>query len=227
MYAKVNLVTNEIVELVNRVPDEIYGLEQETLNDLSVIAYSIPEFDKIGFWPVKKSYGATEVRMELDIDNKVALQYVKQLERPRVPIYQEAIRVAVPEIGNGTVEESDAPEAETSITCIGNVFTKMMKFHNAGDTMHGHKHAYDHPTLLAKGKLEVDYQGNKTVFTAPTVIYIKANTLHQLTALEDDTLAFCIHPLRDKDNPGDILSNDNIPMGINPLNLAAPLLNQD
>lgn len=221
-YAKINTATNELLEVVEEVPAEIFGLAQETLDDLNEIAGSLPEYTDIGYWPVTISYEAETERTEVLPESKSVIQYVT--EAKEVPL---AIHVIVPQAGTGTPEELDAPAPETAITCIGNVFTKMMHFVNAGDVMAGHRHAYDHPTLLAKGSLEVDYQGIKSVFVAPTVIYIKANTLHQLMALEDDTVAFCIHPLRDADNPGELLDASNIPQGVNPLNHAAPLLNSE
>lgn len=99
-----------------------------------------------------------------------------------------------------------------------------MIFQKCGDVEHGHSHTFDHLTLLAHGKLAVTVDGKTTNFSAPQMIYIKAGKLHKLTALEDNTVAFCIHALRDGDNVGDILDPSMIPDGVNPQTLSKPLV---
>jgi hypothetical protein len=44
------------------------------------------------------------------------------------------------------------------------------------------------------------------------MIYIKKNLEHELEALEDDSVTYCIHAQRDE--TGDILSMDQIPKGV-------------
>lgn len=88
------------------------------------------------------------------------------------------------------------------ILAVSNVYCRLMHFKKKGDVEHGHFHDYDHGTLLAKGKLLVEKWGDNgevissRIFTAPTFIFIDKNNEHQLTALEDDTVATCIHALR-------------------------------
>lgn len=113
-------------------------------------------------------------------------------------------------------------EPKIALGCVANLFSRMMHFISAGDTEDGHVHNFDHLTLLAKGKLEVTVDGKASVFTAPQMIYIKADKNHKLVALEDDTLAYCIHALRTKDG-SDILDPSMIPDGINPLSIAQPV----
>jgi quercetin dioxygenase-like cupin family protein len=108
------------------------------------------------------------------------------------------------------------------IGCVANLFSKMMHFKQVGDIAIGHEHNFDHLTLLAKGKLQVTVNGTTTEFTAPHMIYIKAGKVHELVALEDDTLAYCIHALRDKDN-NEILDPSMIPAGVSPLSMAGPI----
>jgi mannose-6-phosphate isomerase-like protein (cupin superfamily) len=55
-----------------------------------------------------------------------------------------------------------------------------------------HKHAYDHLSILASGVAMVEVGGEKTTYTAPACIEIKAGKHHQITAMEDVTW-FCIH----------------------------------
>jgi len=61
-----------------------------------------------------------------------------------------------------------------------------------------HAHAYDHFSILAKGKAEVDTGESKAIYTAPVCIEIKAGIHHQITALEDVTW-FCIHATNETD----------------------------
>lgn len=103
---------------------------------------------------------------------------------------------------------------EIRIMCIANIFYREMHFKKAGDCEQGHKHKFAHITDLRKGSLEVEVNGEKTVFHAPDYIYIDPDFAHKLTALEDDTWASCIHAVRGSDNVGDILAPDAVPNGI-------------
>jgi quercetin dioxygenase-like cupin family protein len=108
------------------------------------------------------------------------------------------------------------------IGCVANLYSRMMRFEKAGDVEIGHTHQFDHLTLLAKGKLKVTVEGIMSEFTAPHMIYIHKDKVHELEALTDETVAYCIHALRDKDN-NEILDPTMIPEGINPLLLAGPI----
>lgn len=118
----------------------------------------------------------------------------------------------------------DAPV--TNMACVSNLWIRQMHFVKAGDRNEGHTHNFDHITLLSKGSVEVDVEGQKTVFKAPHMIYIIKGKSHYLTALEDDTIASCVHALRTGDREEDILDPAMIPAGVeNPLaaGLAQPL----
>lgn len=112
---------------------------------------------------------------------------------------------------------------EIKLGCVANLWSRMMHFRKAGDTEVGHTHQFDHLTLLAKGRLRVTVEGKVSEFTAPHMIYIHKDKVHELVALTDDTVAYCIHALRDKEN-NDILDPSMIPAGVNPLSMAGPLL---
>jgi quercetin dioxygenase-like cupin family protein len=112
---------------------------------------------------------------------------------------------------------------EIKIGCVANLFSRMMHFKKAGDIELGHKHQFDHLTLLAKGKLKVTVEGVATEFTAPHMIYIQKDKLHELKALTDETVAYCIHALRDKET-NEILDPSMIPVGISALSCAAPIV---
>jgi quercetin dioxygenase-like cupin family protein len=103
---------------------------------------------------------------------------------------------------------------ETKMTCVSNLWVRMMHFVKAGDRNEGHLHNFDHITLLSKGSVEVDVEGNKTVFKAPHIIYIAKGKRHFLTALEDDTVASCLHALRSGEREQDILEPSMIPAGV-------------
>jgi hypothetical protein len=91
---------------------------------------------------------------------------------------------------------------EVKILAVSNVYCRLMNFVKKGDKEHGHYHDYDHGTLLASGKLlveKLDDNGEiiySKVFTAPSFIFIAKDSQHILTALEDNTVATCIHALR-------------------------------
>lgn len=85
-----------------------------------------------------------------------------------------------------------------SISCVSNVFIKQMHFLFAGDREEGHAHLFDHVTLLATGRLRLTALGKTTEFTAPHHIFIKAGVVHELEALENNTVVHCIHGIREK-----------------------------
>lgn len=113
---------------------------------------------------------------------------------------------------------------EVMLGCVANLWSKMMHFQKAGDMEQGHSHLFDHLTLLANGSMAVEVNGTTTEFKAPHMIYIRAGQVHQLTALEDNTLAYCIHALRDGDRVEDIVDPSMIPANTNPYTYAKPLL---
>jgi quercetin dioxygenase-like cupin family protein len=110
---------------------------------------------------------------------------------------------------------------EISLGIVHNVWTRQMHFKKKGDHETQHTHQFDHVTLLARGSLEVVTNGESTVFTAPHMIFISKDSEHSLTALEDDTVAYCIHSMTPHDGTNeyikyvdDLVSDDMIPKGI-------------
>lgn len=104
-----------------------------------------------------------------------------------------------------------------NIGCVANLFSRQMHFEKAGDKEFGHTHPFDHLTLLAAGSVKVTVEGKETIFKAPHMIYIRADKVHQLEALEDNTVAYCIHALRDGNGVDDILDPAMVPDGVDPL----------
>ena len=101
-----------------------------------------------------------------------------------------------------------------SIGLVANMFVRQMHFKKNGSCEQGHAHTFDHLTLLASGKLSVEANGETTEYIAPTMIYINAEVKHKLTALESDTVAYCIHGLRDAEKSDDIISPEMVPNGV-------------
>ena len=106
---------------------------------------------------------------------------------------------------------SDHPEI--AVSCVSSVYVRQMHFKKAGDIEQGHSHQFDHQTLLARGSVCIELEGVKNIYHAPHIIFIRKDHQHELTALEDDTLCYCIHALRDGDDVCDIIPPDAIPMG--------------
>jgi quercetin dioxygenase-like cupin family protein len=102
--------------------------------------------------------------------------------------------------------------AEIAVGVVANVASRQMFFRYAGDYEQGHTHDYDHLTLLAAGSLRVTVDGQSTVFKAPHMIYIHKDKMHELVALEDHTVAFCIHARRDID--GNVIDPRMVPNGV-------------
>lgn len=113
---------------------------------------------------------------------------------------------------------------ENRMTCVSNLWLRQMVFKNAGDANEGHEHNYDHITLLAVGSVRVHVGDKSSDFIAPQMIYIQKGKSHYLEALEDNTIAFCVHALRNKDTE-DILEQDQIPLGVDAIitGMARPL----
>lgn len=99
------------------------------------------------------------------------------------------------------------------IGVVSNVFVRQMEFASAGDVEQGHRHPYDHFTLLAKGALRVVVDGQVSEFQAPMMILIRADKEHELTAIEDGTVAYCVHGLRGDDKSDDLIDPEMVPRG--------------
>lgn len=96
---------------------------------------------------------------------------------------------------------------------IAGVWCKQMHFIQAGDRMDGHLHTHNHLTLLAAGSLRVTVNGTASEFTAPHMIFIHKDHTHELVALQDNTVAYCVHAVRDADT-GDIIDDVIYPAGV-------------
>lgn len=102
---------------------------------------------------------------------------------------------------------------QISVSCVSSVYVRQMHFQNAGDVETGHAHQFDHQTLVSKGSVQVEVDGKKTVFNAPHIVFIKKDAVHELTAMENDTVVYCVHALRDGSDVCDIIDPASIPLG--------------
>lgn len=103
-------------------------------------------------------------------------------------------------------------EVLTDVNVVDNVFVKMHRFLNAGDTHQGHSHPFDHITLLATGKVLMKHDNGEQEFTAPHLIVTPKNITHQFTALEPNTVFCCIHAIREGSGVDDVASPDITPV---------------
>lgn len=118
---------------------------------------------------------------------------------------------------------------DIALAAVKNMWVRQMYFPKAGVMEQGHSHPIDHMTLLARGGLRVIVNGFATEFYAHDggkIIYIRKDVEHTLVALEDQTLAFCVHALREDNVTEDIIDPESIPAGVDALSagLAAPLV---
>jgi len=84
---------------------------------------------------------------------------------------------------------------------FGNIWVKSHYLKSKGDSNGGgHTHKFDHVTLLIRGKVKVEVEGQRPkLFSAPTFIIIPKENKHRFTALEDNTVYYCVFALRDID----------------------------
>jgi tellurite resistance-related uncharacterized protein len=102
---------------------------------------------------------------------------------------------------------------------FGNIWWREHVFVNAGDFHQGHRHKFDHITLIVRGKVKCyveDETGtmNEKVFIAPSVCIIKKEHWHRFEALTDYAVYYCLHAMRDEQGEiTETYSNDVSPYG--------------
>jgi len=83
---------------------------------------------------------------------------------------------------------------------FGNIWVRQNMLAKAGGGDDGHKHYFDHVTLLVKGDVQVEVEGHPAKeFKSPTFIVIDKDHEHKITALTDDVLYYCVFALRGMD----------------------------
>lgn len=90
-------------------------------------------------------------------------------------------------------EECGQDLLQKELGYFGNVWIMQNHFIKAGATLGAHEHYFDHVSLLAKGRALVEVDGYPPKeFVGPTFIVIKKEKKHKISALDDDTVLFCI-----------------------------------
>jgi len=114
----------------------------------------------------------------------------------------------------------DIAVKEVQLGYFGNIWVKQHIHECANDSYGGHKHTFDHVTLLAAGRVSVEIEGYPPKeFTAPTFIVIRKEHEHKITSLQADTVYYCVFALRDLNGEvTDIFGeqNDPLPPSLNP-----------
>jgi quercetin dioxygenase-like cupin family protein len=100
-------------------------------------------------------------------------------------------------------------DPDIQLTCVSNLFMRSMHFKHAGDIEHGHAHIFDHVSLLTAGSARVTVENVSKEFTAPHAIFIRRDWMHEIEALEDNTIMICVHALRDGERAEDIVASDS------------------
>lgn len=77
------------------------------------------------------------------------------------------------------------------------VYAKQMTV-PAGITILTHSHAYSHLSILSQGEVIVITDDDRTSYTAPACIEIKAHVKHAIHAVKD-MVWFCIHATQETD----------------------------
>lgn len=100
------------------------------------------------------------------------------------------------------------------ILAVSNVYCRLMHFNKQGDVELGHYHTHDHGTIVSSGEILVEMLSDdgsvisSKIFKAPSFVFIAKSNKHRLTALQDNTVAVCVHAIRDAE--GTILSPEFI-----------------
>lgn len=83
---------------------------------------------------------------------------------------------------------------------FGNIWVRQNILSKKGESFPGHKHRFDHVTLLAEGEIEIEVEGKPPKqFKAPTFVIIRKEKEHKVTALTDDVMYYCVFALRNID----------------------------
>ncbi len=80
----------------------------------------------------------------------------------------------------------------------GNIFIRPSGILAAGKVMPRHVHNFDHTTIVFSGSLRIRPDGGEAVgLHAPAEYLVRAGVAHEITALEDGTVYWCVYSHRD------------------------------
>lgn len=101
--------------------------------------------------------------------------------------------------------KEEAMSASFGTKQYGNLWIFEVNLKTKGDNKFKHAHEFDHLHLIAQGKAKVVVYDNEDnvlreeVFIAPAWIKLPKDIQHEIIALEDNTIGYCIHPVRNED----------------------------
>ncbi len=106
-----------------------------------------------------------------------------------------------------------APRCEAKVITYGNIWTRQLKMQR-GEIKGGHKHKFDHLHFLVMGAIIINIYDNKNrekvilskEYIAPAWIKVPKEHLHDIRALSDNTLGYCIQALNNED--GNVVDSD-------------------
>lgn len=83
----------------------------------------------------------------------------------------------------------------------GNIFIRPNTLEHAGDRLEGHKHNFDHTTIVFRGAVHVRARlpSGEVIerdFTAPAHFLVRAEVEHEITARADETVFWCVYAHR-------------------------------
>lgn len=83
----------------------------------------------------------------------------------------------------------------------GNIFIRVQDLEKVGDKTTGHTHNFDHTTIIFKGAVRITAKlpnGTEMVreAKAPHHFLIRAEVSHEIEALEDNTVYWCVYSHR-------------------------------
>jgi hypothetical protein len=83
---------------------------------------------------------------------------------------------------------------------FGGVWLRLHQLKRAGQANQGHRHNFDHVTIVATGGVRCEVEGREPVeVKAPAILEIAASLRHKFTALADNTTYYCVYAVRDGD----------------------------
>lgn len=116
--------------------------------------------------------------------------------------------------GGCSLECNHVVEAGTfrMLGVFGNVIVRRINLDYHGQTLPQHTHNYDHVVFVGKGRVKirvmspVDGSEEMREVLAPDWVEVPAKAKHQMQALEDGCVCFCVFAVRDADGqvPGAI-----------------------
>jgi hypothetical protein len=82
----------------------------------------------------------------------------------------------------------------------GNVWIRLHRLPRAGQANQGHKHNFDHVTIVATGGVRCEIAGKPPRdCMAPMILEIAKDVEHRFTAIKDNTTYYCVFAVRDQD----------------------------